>query len=83
MGNSDVAHRILVNDAVDTELCVKSSADKDDFNGAEIKSKTNVVSLSRKQLIYGNLYQTNTNINRQSRRKFERLPVRMRKTRDR
>ena len=41
MGNSDVAHRILVNDAVDTELCVKSSADKDDFNGAEIKSKTN------------------------------------------
>lgn len=47
MGNSDVAHRILVNDAVDTELCVKSSADKDDFNGAEIKSKTNVVSLSR------------------------------------
>ena len=49
MGNSDVAHRILVNDAVDTELtsinCVKSSADKDNFNGAEIKSKTNVVSL--------------------------------------
>ena len=42
MGNSDVAHRILVNDAVDTELCVKSSADKDDFNGAEIKSKTKV-----------------------------------------
>lgn len=50
MGNSDVAHRILVNDAVDTELCVKSSADKDDFNGAEIKSKTNVVSLSRKTI---------------------------------
>ena len=54
MGNSDVAHRILVNDAVDTELtsinCVKSSADKDDFNDAEIKSKTNVVSLSRKTI---------------------------------
>ena len=54
MGNSDVAHRILVNDAVDTELtsinCVKSSADKDNFNGAEIKSKTNVVSLSRKTI---------------------------------
>ena len=49
MGNSDVAHRILVNDAVDTELtsinCVKSSADKDNFNDAERKSKTNVVSL--------------------------------------
>lgn len=52
MGNSDIAHRILVNDAVDTELtsinCVKSSADKDNFNDAERKSKTNVVSLSRK-----------------------------------
>lgn len=49
MGNSDVAHRILVNDAVDTELtsinCVKSSTDKDNFNDAERKSKTNVVSL--------------------------------------
>ena len=45
VGNSDVAHRILVNDAVDTELCVKSSADKDNFNDAERKSKTNVVSL--------------------------------------
>ena len=49
MGNSDVAHRILVNDAVDTELnsinFVKSSADKDNFNDAERKSKTNVVSL--------------------------------------
>ena len=49
MGNSDIAHRILVNDAVDTELtsinCVKSSADKDDFNGDTRKSKTNVVSL--------------------------------------
>lgn len=49
MGNSDIAHRILVNDAVDTELtsinCVKSSADKDYFNDAERKSKTNVVSL--------------------------------------
>lgn len=49
MGNSDIAHRILVNDAVDTELtpinCVKSSADKDNFNDAERKSKTNVVSL--------------------------------------
>lgn len=54
MGNSDVAHRILVNDAVDTELtsinCVKSSADKDDFNDAERKSKTNVVSLYRKTI---------------------------------
>lgn len=48
MSNSDVAHRILVNAAVDTELCVKSSADKDDFNVAARKSKTNVVSLSRK-----------------------------------
>lgn len=48
MGNSNIIHRILVNAAVDTKLCVKSSADKDDFNGAEIKSKTNVVSLSRK-----------------------------------
>lgn len=48
MGNSDIAHRILVNAAVDTKLCVKSSADKDDFNDAERKSKTNVVSLSRK-----------------------------------
>ena len=49
MGNSDIAHSILVNDAVDTELtsinCVKSSADKDNFNDAERKSKTNVVSL--------------------------------------
>ena len=49
MGNSDIAHRILVNDAVDTELtsinCVKSSADKNDFNDTEIKSETNVVSL--------------------------------------
>ena len=54
MGNSDVAHRILVNDAVDTKLtsinCVKSSADKDNFNDAERKSKTNVVSLSRKTI---------------------------------
>lgn len=54
MGNSNVIHRILVNAAVDTKLtsinCVKSSADKDDFNGAEIKSKTNVVSLSRKTI---------------------------------
>lgn len=47
MGNSDVAHRILVNDAVDTELCVKSSADKDDFSKIKIKSETNVVSLHR------------------------------------
>lgn len=47
MDNSNVIHRILVNAVVDTELCVKSSADKDDFNDAEIKSKTNVVSLSR------------------------------------
>ena len=50
MGNSDVAHRILVNEAVDTELCVNSSADKDEFTGAEIKSKTKVVSLSRKTI---------------------------------
>lgn len=70
MGNSDVAHRILVNDAVDTELCVKSSADKDDFNGAEIKVKLMLYLCLVKQLIYGNLYQTNTNINRQSRRKI-------------
>ena len=48
MGNSNVIHRILVNAAVDT--CVKSSADKDDFNDAERKSKTNVVSLSRKTI---------------------------------
>lgn len=51
MGNSDIAHRILVNDAVDTELnpinCVKSSADKDDFSKIKIKSETNVVSLHR------------------------------------
>lgn len=45
MGNSNIIHRILVNAAVDTKLCVKSSADKDDFNDAEKKSKTNVVSL--------------------------------------
>lgn len=70
MGNSDVAHRILVNDAVDTELCVKSSADKDDFNGAETKVKLMLYLCLVKQLIYGNLYQTNTNINRQSRRKI-------------
>ena len=50
MGNSNVIHRILVNAAVDTKLCVKSSADKDDFNDAERKSKTNVVSLSRKTI---------------------------------
>lgn len=51
MGNSDVAHRILVNAAVDTKLtsinCVKSSADKDDFSKIKIKSETNVVSLHR------------------------------------
>lgn len=55
VGNSDVAHRILVNDAVDTELnpinCVKSSADKDDFSKIEIKSETNVVSLCVKILL--------------------------------
>ena len=50
MGNSNVIHRILVNAAVDTKLCVKISADKDDFNDAERKSKTNVVSLSRKTI---------------------------------
>ena len=44
MGNSDVAHRILVNDAVDTEL-TSINCDKDNFNDAERKSKTNVVSL--------------------------------------
>lgn len=56
MGNSDVAHRILVNDAVDTELCVKSSADKDDFSKIKIKSETNVVSLQIKTINYGYLY---------------------------
>ena len=50
MGNSNVIHRILVNAAVDTKLCVISSADKDDFNDAERKSKTNDVSLSRKTI---------------------------------
>lgn len=39
MGNSNIIHRILVNAAVDTKLCVKSSADKDDFNDAEKKVK--------------------------------------------
>ena len=48
MGNSNIIHRILVNAAVDTKLCVKSSADKDDFNDAEKKIKTNVLYLSRK-----------------------------------
>ena len=48
MSNSNNIHHNLVNAAVDTKLCVKSSADKDDFNDAEKKSKTNVVSLSRK-----------------------------------
>lgn len=47
MGNSNVIHRILVNAAVDTKLCVKSSADKDDFSKIKIKSETNVVSLHR------------------------------------
>lgn len=60
MSNSDVAHRILVNDAVDTELtsinCVKSSADKDDFSKIKIKSETNVVSLQIKTINYGYLY---------------------------
>lgn len=54
MGNNNVTHRILVNTAVNTELIpinsVKSSADKDDFNDAARKSKTNVVSLSRKTI---------------------------------
>lgn len=49
MSNSDVAHRILVYTVIDTELnalnYVKSSTDKDNFNDAERKSKTNVVSL--------------------------------------
>lgn len=39
---------------VNTELipinCVKSSADKDDFDDTARKSKTNVVSLSRKTI---------------------------------
>lgn len=42
MGNSDVAHRILVNDAVDTELtsinCVKSSAEYENLIYAMYKS---------------------------------------------
>lgn len=70
MGNSNVIHRILVNAAVDTKLCVKSSADKDDFNDAERKVKLMLYLCLVKQLIYGSLYQTNTNINRQSRRKI-------------
>ena len=45
MSNSNATHRIFVNAAIDAELCVKSSADKDNFNDAERKSKTNVVSL--------------------------------------
>lgn len=70
MGNSNIIHRILVNAAVDTKLCVKSSADKDDFNDAEKKVKLMLYLCLVKQLIYGSLYQTNTNINRQSRRKI-------------
>ncbi len=45
MSNSNATHRIFVNAAIDAELCVKSSADKNDFNDTEIKSETNVVSL--------------------------------------
>ena len=49
MSNSNATHRSFVNAAINTELdptdCVKSSADKDDFNGDTRKSKTNVVSL--------------------------------------
>ena len=54
MGNSNVTHRILVNTAINTELnpinCVKSNADSNDFSKIEIKSETNVVSLSRKTI---------------------------------
>lgn len=54
MGNSDVAHRILVYAVTDTELnalnCVKSSVTNDDFSEIETKSETNVVSLCIKIL---------------------------------
>lgn len=49
MGNSDVAHHILVNIVVKAELnviyCVKSNTDNNDFSNTTRKSKTNIVSL--------------------------------------
>lgn len=74
MSNSNATHRIFVNAAINTELdptdCVKSSADKMILMVIQEKVKLMLYLCIAKQLIYGSLYQTNTNINRQSRRKI-------------